>query len=280
MRGESELRAPVGKSRVPAALACLLGLAFAVLSAAGAAGATGRSGAASAAAASVPPPTPAEIRAAKQKLAELGFWAGPADGRWDETARQALVAFQKSEWRKPTGKLTRAELREVMRGYPPSPRESGEPHLEVDLARQILFQVDAAGKVSHILPISSGSGKSFRAAGWGQAVAETPCGHFSVFAKLSGWQHSPLGEMHNPMFIVGGIAIHGSESVPARPVSHGCIRIPMFASRTLTRFVPRNTPVVVYGCTGDEPRPLLAGAAGGGSGSATAAPAGDAPPVH
>ena len=219
-------------------------------------------------------PAGVEIRAAKQKLAELGFWTGPVDGRWDEAARQALVAFQKSEWRKPTGRLTRAELREVMRGYPPAPRETGALHVEVDLARQILFLVDTGGKVSRILPISSGSGRPFRAPGW-QSTADTPCGHFSVFAKLSGWQHSPLGEMHNPMFIVGGIAIHGSESVPARPVSHGCIRIPMFASQTLTKLVPRNTPVVVYGCTGDEPRPLVAGSAAG-DGAAVAA----APPVH
>ena len=44
--------------------------------------------------------------------------------------------------------------------------------------------------------------------------------------------------MHNPLYIVGGIAIHGSEDVPAYPASHGCIRIPMFASHRLTKMVP------------------------------------------
>jgi lipoprotein-anchoring transpeptidase ErfK/SrfK len=54
--------------------------------------------------------------------------------------------------------------------------------------------------------------------------------------------------MHNPMYIVGGIAIHGSQDVPAYPASHGCIRIPIFASNVLPKMVPKGTPVYVYGC--------------------------------
>jgi N-acetylmuramoyl-L-alanine amidase len=260
-------RAP---AKLPTALACAALLAFGSLSRPALAengqdSENGRHGGTSAGA----PLTSAEIRAAQRRLAELGFWTGPADGKWDVASRQALVAFQKAEWRKPTGRLSRAEYREVLRGFAPAPREKGEVHVEVDLARQILFLVDAEGKVSHVLPISSGSGRAFRAPGW-QATADTPCGHFAVFAKLYGWQHSPLGEMHNPMFIVGGIAIHGSESVPARPVSHGCIRIPMFASATLTKIVPRNTPVVVYGCKDEDPPPVVAAA--GAAHAAAAAP--------
>ena len=41
--------------------------------------------------------------------------------------------------------------------------------------------------------------------------------------------------MYNPLYIVGGIAIHGSLDVPAYPASHGCIRVPMFASQRLPR---------------------------------------------
>ncbi|HEX9670369.1 MAG TPA: L,D-transpeptidase, partial [Thermoanaerobaculia bacterium] len=62
------------------------------------------------------------------------------------------------------------------------------------------------------------------------------------------WHESLLGMMHNPMYLVGGIAIHGSYDVPPRPASHGCIRIPMFASHRLPRMVPLETPVLVYGC--------------------------------
>jgi hypothetical protein len=194
------------------------------------------------------PLTPAEVKQAQQRLTELGYWAGPVNGRWDATWRQALVAFQKVEWRKRTGVLARAEWSELLRAQRPVPRETGSAHIEVDLARQVFFMVDDAGAVSHILPVSSGSGRPFRApAGW-RATADTPCGHFTVFSRGYGWHHSELGEMYNPLYLVGGIAIHGSLDVPAKPVSHGCIRIPMYAAQKLPRLVPREMPVAVYGC--------------------------------
>jgi len=197
----------------------------------------------------------AEIRQAQERLLELGYWAGAADGRWSDTWRHALVAFQKVEWRKPTGVLNRAEWSELLRALPPAPRERGPEHIEVDLARQVFLMVDAAGVTSHILPVSSGSGRAFRApAGW-RATADTPCGHFTVFQRGSGWHKSELGQMYNPLYLVGGIAIHGSLDVPAKPVSHGCIRIPMYASRTLPHLVPREMPVLVYGCKDDSPPP-------------------------
>ncbi|HVT14612.1 MAG TPA: L,D-transpeptidase family protein [Thermoanaerobaculia bacterium] len=203
------------------------------------------------------PLTPAEIHQAGQRLSELGYWGGTVNGPWDGRWRQALTAFQKVEWRKRTGVLNRKEWNEIQHAVPPAPRETGPPHLEVDLARQVLYWVDQAGKVSRILPISSGSGRPFRAPGW-QGVAETPCGHLSVFAKQYGWKTSPLGVMHNPMYVVGGIAIHGSPDVPPKPVSHGCIRIPMYASQTLTKMVPRDTPVLVFGCKDEPPAPSVA----------------------
>jgi lipoprotein-anchoring transpeptidase ErfK/SrfK len=123
----------------------------------------------------------------------------------------------------------------------------------VDLARQVLFLVDGDGRVGNILPISSGSGKTFHEKGYPETHAITPCGHLEVFSTASGWKTSPLGEMYNPLYIVGGIAIHGSLDVPAYPASHGCIRVPMFASVRLPRMVPKGTPVFVYGCKDDKP---------------------------
>ena len=202
--------------------------------------------------ASGPPLSAAEVKAAQQRLVELGYWAGAASGPWDATWRHALIAFQKVEWRKPTGVLNRAEWDAMLRTIPPTPRESGPAHIEVDLARQVFFMVDDAGAVSHILPISTGSGRPFRARHW-QGVAETPCGHFTVFSRGWGWHKSELGEMYNPLYVVGGIAIHGSLDVPPKPVSHGCIRIPMYAARRLPKLVPREMPVVVYGCKDEGP---------------------------
>ncbi|MFY9823377.1 MAG: L,D-transpeptidase family protein [Thermoanaerobaculia bacterium] len=198
------------------------------------------------------PLTKPEIRAAEQRLASLGYWTGPIDGVWDAVSRQGLIAFQKLQHAKATGVLTRAEYNALLIAAPPRPRELGGAHIEVDLARQVLFLVDADGKVGNILPVSSGSGKTFHEKGYPETHAITPCGHLEVFAKAAGWKTSPLGEMYNPLYIVGGIAIHGSLDVPAYPASHGCIRVPMFASQRLPRMVPRGTRVFVYGCK-DEP---------------------------
>lgn len=213
-----------------------------------------------------PAPQPlgaAERREAERRLADLGYWAGPVDGVWDEATRQALVAFQKIEGFRPNGYLTRVTFDALRVAAPPLPREVGTTHLEVDLARQVLFLVDFDGRVGNVLPISSGTGKPFYEARWGRGEAHTPCGRFTVYKKIAGWHESLLGMMHNPMFLVGGIAVHGSDDVPPRPASHGCIRIPMFASHRLTKMVPKETPVVVYGCA-EEARQATASAGGGG----------------
>ena len=47
-------------------------------------------------------------------------------------------------------------------------------------------------------------------------------------------------------YISGGIAIHGYASVPVQPASHGCIRIPIFAAREVSKLLPIGTIVLVY----------------------------------
>src|SRR5262249_48840393 len=81
------------------------------------------------------PLTAADQRAAEQHLADLGYWTGRVDGRWDEASRQALIAFQKVERLKPTGQLTRADFEKLIAANRPSPLETGEAHIEVDLVR-------------------------------------------------------------------------------------------------------------------------------------------------
>lgn len=207
----------------------------------------------SAAAGSNPVLTKTEIKQSEQRLKDLGYWTGPVDGVWDATTRHALVAFQKIEGARATGRLTRAEYNALSMASPHRPKEvSGGMHIEVDIAKQVLFLVDADGKVGNILPISSGSGKNFRENNYPETRAITPCARLEVYQKVAGWKKSPLGEMHNPLYIVGGIAIHGSLDVPAYPASHGCIRVPMFASQLLPKMIPIGTPVYVYGCKEDK----------------------------
>src|SRR5689334_20744654 len=183
------------------------------------------------------------IHNAQQRLIDLGYWIGDADGRWGDASRFGLIAFQKVEGRPRTGRLTPAELAALSSASRPHPREKGYSHIEVDLTRQVLFVVGENGLVSRILPVSSGNGKLFTVEGYTQP-AITPTGRFRVYRKLEGWRKSDLGLLYYPNYIVGGIAIHGNPEVPVHAGSHGCIRIPMFASVEFSEMTPIGTQVI------------------------------------
>lgn len=188
--------------------------------------------------------TRAQTREAEQRLSELGYWTGPIDGQLDPATRSALIAFQKWEGRVITGRLTPDELEAIHAGSGPTAKESGYAHVEVDLDRQVLMWVNENGGV-RILPISSGNDKPFVDDGQ-TSIAYTARGRFLVYDKEVGWGNGPLGSVYYANFISGGIAIHGSPSVPNQPASHGCIRIPMFAAREVSRLLPVGTIVLVY----------------------------------
>lgn len=190
-------------------------------------------------------PASTEIMEAEQRLSDLGYWTGPIDRSFDENSRHALIAFQKIEGRKRTGKLTAGELEALRLAGRPAPRDSTYPHIEVDLKRQVLMVIDASGRATHIVPVCSGNESTY----WDHGQihrAHTPRGTFKVVRKIDGWRRSSLGLLYYPNYIVNGIAIHGSLSVPAFPGSHGCIRIPMFAAKELSEMTPVGTIVDVY----------------------------------
>ncbi|MDX6612806.1 MAG: N-acetylmuramoyl-L-alanine amidase [Blastocatellia bacterium] len=186
----------------------------------------------------------AATKEAERRLSELGYWTGPVDGLFDPATRSALLAFQKCEGRQATGRLTLDELEAIRTGAAPQARESGYEHVEVDLDRQVLLLVNDAGSV-RVLPVSTGNDKSFMDEGQ-PTIAYTPRGRFIVYDKEVGWGNGPLGSVYYANYISGGVAIHGSRSVPNEPASHGCIRIPMFAARELSKLLPVGSIVLVY----------------------------------
>ena len=188
--------------------------------------------------------TRAEVSDAERRLAELGYWTGPVDGRFDEATRQAVIAFQKWEGRPVTGKLTAQELAAIQNGVAPKARDLGYAHVEVDIDRQVLMMIDEEGRVK-VLPVSTGSDKPFVDDGQ-TSVAYTPRGRFVVYDKTYGWENGDLGSVYYANYISGGVAIHGYLSVPTEPASHGCIRIPMFAARQVSKLLPIGTIVLVY----------------------------------
>jgi len=196
--------------------------------------------------------------------------AGPLDGRFDPATREALIAFQKWEGRAVTGRLTVEDLEAIRRSARnpnawPKPREVGYAHVEVDLDRQVMLIVsdvsesgtgtesadesESDDKSPHfrvrVLPVSTGSDSTFMDDGQ-PSIAHTPRGRFVVYDKTLGWENGNLGSVYYANYISGGVAIHGYPSVPTQPASHGCIRIPMFAAREVSRLLRLGTIVLVY----------------------------------
>src|SRR4029078_8017243 len=139
---------------------------------------------------------------------------------------------------------TIAELEAIRNATGPKPRDTGYEHVEVDVDRQVLMLVKDDDSV-RVLPVSTGSGKEFLDEGQ-MSVAYTPRGRFVVYDKTFGWEDGKLGSVYYANYITGGVAIHGYLTVPTEPASHGCIRIPMFAAREVSKLTPRGTIVLVY----------------------------------
>lgn len=189
-------------------------------------------------------PSRAQIKAAERRLSDMGYWTGAVDGLFDHATRSALIAFQKWEGRAPTGKLTLDEIDAIRDSDAPKAREAGYAHVEVDVDRQVLLIINDQGSVG-VLPVSTGSGKQFIDEGE-SSIAYTPRGRFVVYDKTSGWEPGSNRSMYYSNYISGGVAIHGSPSVPTRPASHGCIRIPVFAALEMSKLMPVGTIVLVY----------------------------------
>ena len=186
-----------------------------------------------------------ETLEAEQRLWGLGYWAGRVDGKFDSDSRHALIAFQKVERRARTGNLTSFELSALRQAGRPIARHTRYAHVEIDLERQVLFVISEDGMVLRILPVSTGNGELYLDQGQIHR-ARTPTGTFKVLRKINGWRRSSLGLLYYPSYIFNGIAIHGNPSVPTRPASHGCIRVPMFAARELSSLMPVGIEVMIY----------------------------------
>jgi lipoprotein-anchoring transpeptidase ErfK/SrfK len=182
----------------------------------------------------------------EKRLSDLGYWVLKVDGVQDASTRHAVTAFQKIEGLKRTGILSAADMEVLRLAAPPNAKfKTGAAHVEVDITRQVLLLTDADGTVVRILPVSTGNEKRYFDQGQWQ-VAHTPRGRFQIQHKIDGVRHASLGDLYYPSYFYGGVAIHGSLSIPSFPASHGCVRIPRFADRAFARMVHVGMEVYVY----------------------------------
>jgi peptidoglycan hydrolase-like protein with peptidoglycan-binding domain len=185
------------------------------------------------------------VLALQNRLGQLGYWLGTADGHYGQLTRQAVMAFQKVEGLGRdgiAGPITQQRLAVAGR---PAPR--GGDGIEIDLARQVLFVVQG-GQVRWAINTSTGSGEAYTSSTGGSAIAATPPGHYHINRQVDGVRTAPLGILYRPKYFNGGIAVHGSGSIPAHPASHGCARVTNSAMDMLWSSGVANlgTPVFVY----------------------------------
>ncbi len=203
--------------------------------------------AATGSAANMQPPvrTAERIAFAETRLAELGYWITKVDSKSDDSTRQAIMAFQKVNGLKRTGVLNNAFFMALMTASRPEAKFGGPAHVELDITRQVIFLVNDEGQVTRILSTSTGSGERYFSQGkWHQAY--TPRGEFKITRQIKGNRKAPLGMLYYPSYFTGGIAFHGSNSVPATAASHGCARVPRFAEKELSSLLHVGMPVFVY----------------------------------
>lgn len=187
-----------------------------------------------------------DVRLLQERLVALGYWIDRVDGRYGYLTSQAVMAFEKVHGL-PRDGVADAEVRRLLEvAGRPVPRSRSGHVVEVDKGRQVWMFV-SDGQVLWTLNTSTGTERPYEYEGK-TYLAHTPTGSFQVTRQIDGLRVSHLGELWRPKYFVGGIAFHGSNSVPAYPASHGCVRLSNQAMDWIWEIglVPIGTPVVVY----------------------------------
>ena len=192
------------------------------------------------------------VLALEKRLSELRYEVGAVDGFYDQQTWQGVMAFQKYAKLKRTGTFTLETQKALHVATFPEGlyHEVGLPRIEIDLRRQVLLYFDEQG-LNRVIAVSTGSNRTYceiskKSGKQVCGVAKTPRGKFRIEWRISGWRESDLGKLYNPLYFIGGVAIHGSPSVPASNVSHGCVRISMDTSIWFYDTIKNGTPVIVF----------------------------------
>lgn len=188
----------------------------------------------------------AEVSYLQKTLNEISYPAGRRDGSFGYATQQAVYAFEKVKGLTRDGVVTPQQMTQIALSPRPVVPSKGKPSsfVDVDISRQVLFEVKR-GRVTHTIPISSGNEEYYTVDGQ-TYKAHTPRGSFTIERKIEGVRVSRLGKLYHPSYFVGGYAIHGSQSVPVYPASHGCVRIPMYVRKAFFRRTPVGKAVFVH----------------------------------
>ena len=186
-----------------------------------------------------------EVSYLQKILKRTSYPAGTTDGSFGYATLQAVYAFEKTHALVRDGVVPPWQMTSIaMHRRPRTPDRKYHNFIDVDISRQVLFEI-RNDKVIHTIPISSGNEETYTVDGE-ERTAHTPRGNFKITRKIKGKRVSHLGTLWWPSYFVGGYAIHGSDSVPTYPASHGCVRIPRYLERAFWYRNPVDRPVFVH----------------------------------
>jgi peptidoglycan hydrolase-like protein with peptidoglycan-binding domain len=173
------------------------------------------------------------VRLLQSELDELHY-AVPLTGVLEEGTGRALIAYRKMTGLERVAVAGRKVFELLARGagrfhvrYPGDGR-----HVEADLTRQLLAEIEPGGKVRAIYTTSSG-----------KPSTPTVLGRFRVYLKTPGENAKGMVDSN---YFIGGYAIHGYAEVPTFAASHGCLRVPVPDAPAIYSWVQYGTPVDVY----------------------------------
>jgi len=204
----------------------------------------------------------AAVKSVQERLTQLGYYAGPADGEYGQDLAEAVWAFKEVQGLPMTAAsntiITYRFRRDLIRPRAPKvlvPR-GGANRIEINQNDEVLV-LYRNNKPHLMIHVSTGGGYTYPCPGDPGATcgpAITPDGNFTALSFAPGWIQVPLGTMYNPVFFIGGAyAIHGDIPVPLYAASHGCVRIPMglagFFHKLIHISQDHGTPIYIRGRT-------------------------------
>lgn len=173
------------------------------------------------------------VRVLQSELAALHY-AVPVDGRYEEGTEQAVIAFRKMTDEERIGSAGKPVFRALQRGegaFHVRYRRDGR-HVEANLTKQVLAEIEPGGRVYRIYTMSSG-----------KPSTPTVIGRFQVYLKTPGINSEGMVDSN---YFIRGYAIHGYAEVPTYAASHGCLRVPIPDAPAIYGWVREGTPVDVY----------------------------------
>jgi peptidoglycan hydrolase-like protein with peptidoglycan-binding domain len=177
-----------------------------------------------------------------QSELDVLHYAVPLSGVFDEGTGRALIAFRKVTGleRIPyAGRQVFRRLEDGAGAFPVRYRSDGR-HVEANLTKQVLAEIEPGGKVRAIYTTSSG-----------KPSTPTVIGRFTVYSKTPGTNSEGMVDSN---YFIRGYAIHGYAEVPSYAASHGCLRVPIPDAPAIYSWVQTGTPVDVYNQDGGGSR--------------------------